>query len=82
MRLLVEISCPSCLREFRTTAALIQHCESPSVRCSIRKCDGYHETIDQLTGGLIGIKGNFPDGTIKYSMGELKRPAFSNRVLW
>lgn len=59
-------TCPSCLRHFNTTAALISHCESPSLKCKIRKSANYNQVMRELTGGMIGTEGHLVDGSVKY----------------
>ena len=64
--------CPSCLRVFKSTTALVQHCESPSNRCQIRHTLDYGDALNTLTGGFIGTKGYHPDGTVKYEAAEVQ----------
>ncbi|PLB51193.1 putative C2H2 finger domain protein [Aspergillus steynii IBT 23096] len=68
------VQCPNCLRRFKTTAALIAHCESPSTRCDINNGDKYGQIIDELTGGLIQAVGYHADGTVKYEAGKFDLP--------
>lgn len=68
----MENSCPSCFKKFKTTAALVQHCESASVRCQIRNSENYNERLDLMTGGLIEVKGIHPDGSIKYEASDVQ----------
>lgn len=58
--------CPSCLRKFKTTAALITHCESGSKRCTIRKSANYNQVMRELTAGLLGTEGHLIDGSVRY----------------
>lgn len=58
--------CPSCLRKFNTTAALITHCESGSKKCTIRKSANYNQVMRELTAGLLGTEGHLIDGNVKY----------------
>lgn len=66
--------CPGCLRIFKSTAALIAHCESPTVRCSINQNIKYGQLIDELSGGVIQAAGYNEDGTIRYEAGKLDMP--------
>ncbi|KAI9845495.1 MAG: hypothetical protein M1837_004834 [Sclerophora amabilis] len=59
-------SCPTCLRLFKTTTALVQHCESPSTRCKIRDSDSYNKALDTFTGGILETNGHHEDGTVRY----------------
>ncbi|KAI9794947.1 MAG: hypothetical protein M1833_007321 [Piccolia ochrophora] len=65
-----SIRCPSCLRLFKSTTALVQHCESSSSRCDIRYSDGFNQALDTITGGLLETKGFHDDGTIRYEAAE------------
>jgi hypothetical protein len=58
--------CPSCLKKFKTTAALITHCESGSKRCTIRKSTNYNQVMRELTAGLLGTEGHLIDGSVRY----------------
>lgn len=66
--------CPRCRRRFKTTAALIAHCESASTRCDINDGEKYGQVIDELTGGVIQAVGTLTDGTVKYEAGKLDIP--------
>ncbi|KAI9037860.1 putative C2H2 finger domain protein [Aspergillus affinis] len=68
------VQCPRCLRKFKSTAALIAHCESPSTRCDINEGERYGQIIDELTGGVIQAVGYNDDGTVKYGAGRLDLP--------
>lgn len=63
--------CPGCLRNFKSTAALIAHCESPSTRCDVNTGSRFPQIIDELSGGVIQVAGFNPDGTVKYEAGKL-----------
>ncbi|PLN79119.1 hypothetical protein BDW42DRAFT_195406 [Aspergillus taichungensis] len=63
--------CPGCLRVFKSTAALIAHCESPSTRCDVNAGSRFPQIIDELSGGVIQMAGFNPDGTVKYEAGKL-----------
>lgn len=66
--------CPRCHRRFKTTAALIAHCESPSTRCGISDGEMYGQIINELTGGVIQTAGYNPDGTVRYEAGKIDLP--------
>lgn len=59
---------------FKSTAALIAHCESPSTRCTINSSDAFGQIIDEISGGIIQANGYLPDGTVKYEAGQLELP--------
>ncbi|ODM19497.1 hypothetical protein SI65_04481 [Aspergillus cristatus] len=66
-----NVQCPGCLKIFKSAAALVAHCESPSVHCSINEQDVYGQFMDEVSGGLIQAVGYNDDGTIKYEAGKL-----------
>lgn len=63
-----RVQCPMCSRNFRTIEALVQHCESQSVRCHLRDSEEYEQFLDTLTGGLVGIEGRHVDLTVSYAV--------------
>ncbi|EAW14507.1 putative C2H2 finger domain protein [Aspergillus clavatus NRRL 1] len=65
------MQCPGCQKFFKTTAALVAHCESASTRCYINDNHQFGQIIDEMTGGLIQAAGYNPDGTVKYEAGKL-----------
>ncbi|KAI9834293.1 MAG: hypothetical protein M1826_004219 [Phylliscum demangeonii] len=67
-----RIICPACYKNFNSTTALIQHCESPSNKCQIRHSTDYDRTLDVMTGGLIETRGYHPDGTVKYVANDVE----------
>ncbi|KKK18335.1 hypothetical protein AOCH_005959 [Aspergillus ochraceoroseus] len=69
-----RVQCPGCLRVFKTTAALIAHCESATTRCDINQDNKYAQMIDEVTGGFIQMAGYNEDGTMKYEAGALDLP--------
>lgn len=62
----VKAVCPSCLSKFKSTAALISHCESGSKKCTIRKSANYNQVMRELTAGMLGTQGHLIDGSVKY----------------
>ena len=62
-----KTQCPSCLNRFKTTWALIAHCESGSRKCQIRKTNNYDQILRELTAGLLGTDGFLSDGSVKYT---------------
>ena len=64
--------CPSCLKIFYSTTALVQHCESPSNRCWIRHSDDYNRVLDTMTGGLLETDGEHADGTVRYQAAHIE----------
>ncbi|KAF9892479.1 hypothetical protein FE257_001588 [Aspergillus nanangensis] len=67
-----QVQCPGCQKIFKSTSALVAHCESGSNRCDIANTNKYGQMIDELTGGVVQLAGYNPDGTIKYAAGELE----------
>ncbi|KAE8150695.1 putative C2H2 finger domain protein [Aspergillus avenaceus] len=63
--------CPGCYKRFKTTAALVAHFESPTVRCTFTESDRYEQLVDELTGGIIQAVGYNEDGTRKYEAGKI-----------
>ncbi|KAL1849726.1 hypothetical protein Plec18167_005285 [Paecilomyces lecythidis] len=66
-----RVHCPRCMRAFKTTAALVAHCESATTRCNLRYMDNYAQVIGEITGGVIEPNGYLNDGTIKLERGTL-----------
>ncbi|KAK0609871.1 Zinc finger protein 560 [Lasiodiplodia hormozganensis] len=48
--------CPQCLKLFKSTTALVAHCEAPASTCGISRSDRYGQAIDQFSGGFLGAK--------------------------
>ncbi|KAL2819196.1 hypothetical protein BJX63DRAFT_428847 [Aspergillus granulosus] len=67
-----RVSCPGCLHLFKSTAALIAHCESSTTRCDINEGNMYAQIIDEVTGGMVKMAGYNEDGTMKYEAGDVK----------
>lgn len=61
-----KISCPGCLRLFRTASALIAHMESSTTRCTVNQSQNYNQVIREISGGLLGTHQHHSDGTVKY----------------
>lgn len=62
--------CPGCFRQFKTTAALIAHCESTGTRCKINDSAHFAQIIDEISAGIIQANG-YDNGMVKYEAGEL-----------
>ena len=67
-----KTQCPSCLNKFRTTGALVAHCESGSRRCQIRKSANYNQVLRELTAGLLGTDGFLSDGSVRYTANPVR----------
>ena len=52
-----SVQCPTCLKRFKTTTALVAHAESGSVRCNLRHAEDYDAVMQQITAGLIRVDG-------------------------
>lgn len=63
--------CPGCLRTFKSTAALIAHCESATVRCNINQGNAFAQIMDEVSGGMIQMAGYNEDGTLKYEAADI-----------
>lgn len=61
-----KVQCPSCLKKFKTTTALVAHAESGSIKCDLRNSAEYDLAMRTMTAGLIKIDGTWRDGSIKY----------------
>ncbi|KAI5290097.1 hypothetical protein KEM54_002448 [Ascosphaera aggregata] len=70
--------CPGCLRIFKSLTALVAHCESASVRCSISKSENYSRIMDDISAGVLDTDGYNPDGSIKYKA----KPVDLDSVQW
>ncbi|KAJ0419019.1 hypothetical protein BJY00DRAFT_314470 [Aspergillus carlsbadensis] len=71
-RLIRRVQCPGCLRNFKSTAALIAHCESSTTRCDVNEGNMYAQIINEVSGGMIQMAGYNDDGTLKYEAGKVK----------
>ena len=63
--------CPGCSRIFKTTAALVAHCESASTRCRVSDGENYAQILDEISGGFVQSVGYHDDGTMKYEAGKM-----------
>ncbi|RDW79245.1 putative C2H2 finger domain protein [Aspergillus mulundensis] len=64
--------CPGCFKTFKSTAAIIAHWESPSLKCNLSEENLYAQIMDEVSGGMIQINGYNEDGTLKYEAGKLE----------
>lgn len=71
--LLTRISCPSCLRIFKTTSALVAHCESATTRCKINQSANYRQIMDEISGGVLETNGHLIDGSVRYEATQIDR---------
>lgn len=67
-----KTQCPACLKRFKSTYALITHCESGTRRCQIRKAPNYSQVLRELTAGFIGTDGFLADGTVRYTANKVE----------
>jgi hypothetical protein len=63
--------CPICLKIFKSTAAIIAHWESPSLKCDLSEDNTYAQIVEEVSGGMIQIGGYNGDGTIRYEASGL-----------
>lgn len=61
-----RVECPSCLKKFKTTTALVAHAESGSVKCDLRNSAEYDLALRNITAGMIRVDGTWRDGSVKY----------------
>ncbi|KAL4871106.1 hypothetical protein BDV12DRAFT_194752 [Aspergillus spectabilis] len=73
-----RMQCPGCFKIFRSTTALIAHCESASTRCDVKESDLYAQIVDEVSGGILQITGYNEDGTLKYEAGKVDLPKKKN----
>ncbi|KAL4968330.1 putative C2H2 finger domain protein [Aspergillus stella-maris] len=66
-----RMQCPGCLKIFKSTAALIAHCESATTKCNVNETNLYAQIIDEVSGGMVQASGENEDGTIRYVAGEV-----------
>ncbi|KAL4769053.1 hypothetical protein BDW60DRAFT_110428 [Aspergillus nidulans var. acristatus] len=59
-----RMQCPICLKIFKSTAAIIAHWESPSLKCDLSEDNTYAQIVEETSGGMIQIAGYNGDGTI------------------
>ncbi|KAL4750505.1 hypothetical protein BDW72DRAFT_112277 [Aspergillus terricola var. indicus] len=67
-----RMQCPNCLKIFKSTAAIIAHWESPSLKCDLSEANMYAQIVDEVSGGMIQIAGYNEDGTIRYEASSLE----------
>ncbi|KAL6230890.1 hypothetical protein BDW75DRAFT_56206 [Aspergillus navahoensis] len=67
-----RMQCPNCLKVFKSTAAIIAHWESPSLKCDLSEANMYAQIVDEVSGGMIQIAGYSEDGTMRYKAGSLE----------
>lgn len=53
------VQCPSCLKRFKTTTALVAHAESGSTKCDLRKTEEFDLAMRSITAGLIKVDGSW-----------------------
>ncbi|KAL2829193.1 hypothetical protein BDW59DRAFT_178538 [Aspergillus cavernicola] len=66
-----RMQCPGCFRIFKSTAALVAHCESATTRCSVNEGSMFAQIIDEVSGGMIQMAGYNDDGTLRYEASKL-----------
>lgn len=54
-----SVQCPSCLKRFKTTTALVAHAESGSTRCELRKTEDFDREVRAMTAGIIKVDGTW-----------------------
>ncbi len=71
-----KLTCPYCQFHFAGTTALINHVESPAAKCRMRDTAHYPFFIDQLTAGIVDVRGRHRDNTVRYIVNEKAADAF------
>ncbi|KAJ5257017.1 C2H2 finger domain protein [Penicillium angulare] len=61
-RWITVTQCPECGKVFSSTAALVAHMEQVRSRCRIRDTKDFARIMGDVTGGLVQIRGELPDG--------------------
>ncbi|KAL3478690.1 hypothetical protein BJX99DRAFT_256340 [Aspergillus californicus] len=67
----LRLQCPGCLRIFKSTAAMIAHCESATTRCNVHEGNSFAQIMDEISGGMIQMAGYNEDGTMKYEAANI-----------
>lgn len=62
-----KVQCPSCLKRYKTTAALVAHAESGSTKCGLRDSAEYDLVMRSITAGIIKVDGTMNDGSHRYA---------------
>lgn len=44
------------MKLFKSTTALVSHCEAPNARCRISKSSRFGQAIDEFSGGFLGAR--------------------------
>lgn len=60
------VRCPSCMKKFQTTTALLNHIESGSIKCRVREAADIDSVLREVTAGMIALKGFGEDGRLQY----------------
>lgn len=68
-----RIRCPSCLKHFGSSAALIAHAETAVSSCGLKNGRNFGQIIDELSGGFLALKTE--DGENKTPMFEATKPS-------
>ncbi|KAJ9613211.1 hypothetical protein H2200_003153 [Cladophialophora chaetospira] len=61
-----QVTCPSCLKKFATTAAWVAHTESASKKCDIKNSFHYNQVMREITGGVLGTQGFNENGSVNF----------------
>ncbi|GAB7357845.1 hypothetical protein MBLNU230_g0016t1 [Neophaeotheca triangularis] len=48
-----QYRCPACLKVFKTSVALVSHCENAAANCRIQETGLYRKLIDEISGGYL-----------------------------
>ena len=56
VHMVTGIICPVCFKRFKTSAALVGHCESPASRCKVHLARNFGQLMDEVSGGFLQLK--------------------------
>lgn len=76
-----EITCPSCLKQFKSLHSLAAHVESESQKCRMRKSKTYGLFLDQLSWGTVEIDRSKHGYMLKYKFQDGFQKAYGRQKI-
>lgn len=68
---------------FKSTTALVAHCESATTRCKINKAHNFGQILDEISGGILETIGHNTDGSVRYEAAKtIRKEVDLDRVNW